>query len=69
LHNKAARKIILSNAHIARHWGFKAAQSGLPATSNPYRSPQARAAWEAGHRQVSADDNLTRCGQVSAGRA
>jgi hypothetical protein len=37
---------------IALHWGIKAAQAGLPITSNPYRAPSTRAAWEAGHRQM-----------------
>jgi hypothetical protein len=37
---------------VALHWGIKAAQAGLPFSSNPYRAPSTRAAWEAGHRQI-----------------
>jgi len=35
----------------AHHWGIKAAQEGIPISCNPYKNPQARAAWEAGHRR------------------
>jgi len=38
----------VQQAHL---WGIKAAQEGLPISSNPYRNPQSRAAWEAGHRK------------------
>jgi ribosome modulation factor len=41
----------LDFAHHAHRWGIKAAQAALPETSNPYRTPQARAAWTAGYRQ------------------
>jgi len=34
----------------AHRWGMKAAQAALPETSNPYRTPQSRAAWLAGYR-------------------
>jgi hypothetical protein len=46
----------LASPYIALHWGIKAAQAGLPLSSNPYRAPQTRAAWEAGHRQMSAPE-------------
>ena len=49
----------MSNPHIALHWGIKAAQAGLPLNSNPYRTPQTRAAWEAGHRQMLAETQRT----------
>lgn len=41
----------LNAAFTAHHWGIKAAQAELPLTSNPYRTPQTRAAWLAGYRQ------------------
>jgi len=40
----------LSNVQRAHFWGIKAAQAGIPLSSNPYASPQQRAAWEAGYR-------------------
>jgi hypothetical protein len=39
--------------HLALHWGIKAAQAGLPLSSNPYRAPGTRSAWDRGHRQMS----------------
>jgi hypothetical protein len=39
------------SVHQAHLWGVKAAQAGIPISCNPYRNPQARAAWEAGHRK------------------
>ena len=46
----------------ARLWGRKAAQEGIPITSNPYRNSGARAAWEDGHRQSSREAVLlNRC--------
>jgi hypothetical protein len=42
--------------HIALHWGIKAAQAGLPLSSNPYRAANTRAAWDAGHRQMATMD-------------
>jgi ribosome modulation factor len=42
----------------ALHWGIKAAQAGLSLASNPYRSAQTRAAWEAGYRQMTRSDQL-----------
>jgi hypothetical protein len=39
------------SAHQAHLWGIKAAQEGIPISCNPYRNPQSRAAWEAGHRK------------------
>jgi ribosome modulation factor len=42
----------LDSAHHAHRWGIKAAQAALPESSNPYRTPQARAAWLAGYRQA-----------------
>jgi ribosome modulation factor len=39
------------SVHQAHLWGIKAAQEGIPISCNPYRNPQARAAWEAGHRK------------------
>jgi len=41
---------------IALQWGVKAAQAGLPLSSNPYRSPETRSAWEQGYRQIAAAD-------------
>jgi ribosome modulation factor len=41
---------ILDTAQHAHRWGIKAAQAALPETSNPYRTPQTRAAWLAGYR-------------------
>ncbi|WP_170066032.1 ribosome modulation factor [Novosphingobium guangzhouense] len=39
----------MSNVQRAHFWGIKAAQAGIPISSNPYASPQQRAAWEAGY--------------------
>ncbi|HUD31132.1 MAG TPA: hypothetical protein VMQ93_19880 [Novosphingobium sp.] len=39
------------SVHQAHLWGIKAAQEGIPISCNPYRNPQSRAAWEAGHRK------------------
>lgn len=39
----------LTNEHRAHFWGIKAAQAGIPISSNPYASPRQRAAWEAGY--------------------
>jgi hypothetical protein len=44
---------ILALAHHALLWGIKAAQAGLPLSSNPYRSPSERAAWQSGYRRIS----------------
>jgi ribosome modulation factor len=42
---------MMDSTHQAHRWGIKAAQAALPETSNPYRTPQTRAAWLAGYRQ------------------
>jgi len=47
-----ATPIPIITPQVALHWGIKAAQAGLPMSSNPYRAASHRAAWAAGHRQM-----------------
>jgi ribosome modulation factor len=48
------------NTAQAHRWGIKAAMAGLPATSNPYLNPQARAAWLQGYNQANSQPSIAR---------